>query len=338
MINADALIPHRVVEIIDRTFRIYRDNFITFIGLAAVVLVPLTLLTSGSNSSLQNDLVTSNNFNNPQTLDASASSQLLIYFVLVLVSAIIQGVILNGLITSIASENHLGRRQSIGEAFSAMRSRFVPLGIGLFLFGLVIGILTLICFLGGALIVCPFLGIPVVFYLAIAGFFYIVPILSLEDVGASFGISRALALGKARFWPSFGLVAGITLIIFIITLAVGALAGVLLGVSGSVFASTSTPIILLNLVLTILATPIQPIALTLLYYDTRVRLEGLDIAMQSVTRPNPSPADVASPPSSGPLLKGQDYVNILILIGLFILVSIAFYIVILALVGTSTTF
>ncbi len=335
MLNADALIPHRVVEIIDRTFRIYRDNFITFVGLAAVVLVPLTLFNNGATSTAQNDLSIGGGFGTTQSLSPEEINQVLIGLLITIIGAIIQGVILNGPITSIASENYLGRRQSIGEAFAAMQSRFVPLGLGLFLFGLVIGILAFICFLGAALIVCPILGIPVVFYLAIAGFFYIVPILTLENVGASFGISRALALGKARFWPSFGLVAGITLIVFIITAAIGALAGVLLGVSGGVFSASSTPILLLNLVLTIFAAPIQPIALTLMYYDTRVRVEGLDIAMGSVTRPNPTPADVASPPSTGPLLKGQDFVNILILIGLFILFSIAAYVLILAFLGAS---
>jgi hypothetical protein len=39
------LVPRRLVEVIDRTFRIYRENFIAFIALVALVTVPVTLVT-----------------------------------------------------------------------------------------------------------------------------------------------------------------------------------------------------------------------------------------------------------------------------------------------------
>jgi hypothetical protein len=44
MQTSAVLSPGRVVDVIDRTFRIYRDNFVAFISLVAIVTVPATLI------------------------------------------------------------------------------------------------------------------------------------------------------------------------------------------------------------------------------------------------------------------------------------------------------
>jgi hypothetical protein len=59
--------------------------------------------------------------------------------------------------------------------------------------------------------------------------------------------------------------------------------------------------------------PIFPIAQTLLYYDSRIRLEGLDIAFQSLEKSEPRPSDVPSPAPSGGFLNGRDVANLVIL-------------------------
>src|SRR5260221_1251460 len=63
--------------------------------------------------------------------------------------------------------------------------------------------------------------------------------------------------------------------------------------------------------------PILPIAYTLMYYDTRVREEGLDIALKSVAVPDASPGDVPTPPP-GPFMVRKDWSNLgmLALLGL----------------------
>ena len=48
--GAPILAPSRVVEIVDRTFRIYRNHFLAFAGLVAVVILPLSLLATSISS------------------------------------------------------------------------------------------------------------------------------------------------------------------------------------------------------------------------------------------------------------------------------------------------
>ena len=43
----------------------------------------------------------------------------------------------------------------------------------------------------------------------------------------------------------------------------------------------------MNTIIDVFIAPIWPVALTLLYYDTRVRVEGLDIALRTVNVPDP---------------------------------------------------
>jgi hypothetical protein len=42
--------PYKALELLDRAFRIYRDNFTTFIGIVALVIVPTTVISLVMNS------------------------------------------------------------------------------------------------------------------------------------------------------------------------------------------------------------------------------------------------------------------------------------------------
>src|SRR5258706_11597850 len=72
---------------------------------------------------------------------------------------------------------------------------------------------------------------------------------------------------------------------------------------------------------------------TMMYYDTRIRREGLDIALASVGVDEPRPADVASPPP-GPFMVQQDWRSLAI-VSLLGLVPLALVVCLgLALVGS----
>jgi hypothetical protein len=95
--------------------------------------------------------------------------------------------------------------------------------------------------------------------------------------------------------------------------------------------------IVLQAIVSIFLAPVLPVALTLMYYDTRVRVEGLDIALQSVGKPDPRPADVMSPPAHG-FMTGRDYGNVGIMCGaifsLIVLYFAASYFLVIALTRT----
>ncbi|HVU14348.1 MAG TPA: hypothetical protein VHD90_23885, partial [Phototrophicaceae bacterium] len=62
----------------------------------------------------------------------------------------------------------------------------------------------------------------------------------------------------------------------------------------------------------IFITPLLPIAMTLLYYDIRTRVEGLDLALAALDKPDARPSDLQSP-SAGPLLTSRDLVNMIVI-------------------------
>lgn len=302
------------LELLDRTFRIYRENFATLIGLVALVTIPLSIIQLVlviPSLSAVSDFST---FGSTATT-SQLSSTVCMAYLLQLVIGLLQFVLIYAPITYIASESQMGRKVSIGEAFSATRPRFASLAFGVILLAVVVGIsFGLVAFIGA--ICFPVLAaLGIISYIGITTYSLIAPVLVLENVSTSFGLNRSWALGKARFWMLLAVWASIGLISFIIALAFTAAA---LWVIYQVVPPT-TPFLTRQVIETILTTfislftvPLLPIGLTLYYYDTRTRLEGLDIALQALGNPNARPWDVVSP-SGGAGLNSKDWVNIIIL-------------------------
>lgn len=302
------------LELLDRTFRIYRENFLTFIGLVALVTIPLTVI----------DLIFSlpviGSTTNFSTLGQRGSSPqftsaICMFYLVSAVIGLLQFVLINAPITYIASENQLGRRVSIGEAFSATRTRFSNLAFGIILLGVVLIAFAVAVGLIG--VICPpaFATIGIVGYIYLSTYAFLAPVLVLEDVGTSYGINRAWSLGKSRFWMIVGVWAALTVISLVITIGfTAAVEWVILQALPRTISPTTTQVIntVLTTFISLFIVPLLPIALTLLYYDTRTRYEGLDIALQALGRPDARPWDVASPPG-GAGLNSKDWANIAIL-------------------------
>jgi hypothetical protein len=79
----------------------------------------------------------------------------------------------------------------------------------------------------------------------------------------------------------------------------------------------------INTVISVFITPLVPIAMTLLYYDIRPNVEGLDLALQSFDDPNVRPRHVPAPQRIGAITQ-QDIINIVILTGITIIVLLVF--------------
>lgn len=322
------LAPATIVELLDRTFKIYRDNFMSFVGLVAAVTVPVSVLTLAGSLWLTDSMrksgfdiaefsspgASSRLSSNPSALNALLG-QLLGFFafllVIILISAFVQGVLVNGPLTYIASESNLGRKITIGEAFRAARSRFGTLASGLLVFYL---IMFMVCVLVGLSVFVFFLcglapGIAV--YIGITLYAFLIPVLVLERVGTLEGLSRAWALAKARFWPMFGLFVLVTLITYLISVALNVVNNLITrgGISAANFTTATIIQTVLQSLTTIFIEPILPIGFTLMYYDARVRLEGLDIALQNVETPEPRPSELPSPPPPGETFSRDDFIN-----------------------------
>jgi hypothetical protein len=315
--------PFKALELLDRAFRIYRDNFTTFIGIVALVMVPTTVISLVMNTWFSDRIALSQFGTDSSSMSTSQiygffGQMLGMYAGLILVDfliALLQGVFVSGPLTYITSERHLGRSVTVGDTWSAVRGRLASLGTALFLYYVILGGISVAVSL--ALCLCG-LGFGLIAYIWVALSAFVTPVIILERTGVIAGLQRAWVLGKARVWPILGLSVAILVISFVIGLALGfAIQLVIRPAIGSASYTAANAVqIVLQTIVSVFIAPIWPITLTLLYYDARVRVEGLDIALQVVNKPDPRPADVVSPPPpSDWLISSKDMVNL----GIFVM-------------------
>jgi hypothetical protein len=327
-------------ELMDRTFNIFRSRFDVFITIAAIVVVPvaivsfaLSLTTLGP---LQAALQDINRFsNNPTQLQAIIRNQFGPLWLLLLITSLLsflQFILTIGPMTYVASETFFGRKVGLGEAFSAVSSRYVNLGCGTIIFGLIIVIIMIPVVVLSAIFPLFFLLFGIVFFFLIAGSYLLSPVLVLENIDMGSGIGRAYRLGKFRFWPMVGFFVVLSLLIFILALIVG-----LIGqfVSQLFFpVSLTNPVqpigaqilqTAFNIVLSVVTTPLAPIAATVYYIDARARSEGFDLAVETLEKPDPRPSDVPTPQGSGGFLDGKDWRNIAIITGVMLVIGLCIF-------------
>jgi hypothetical protein len=298
------LSPRRVAVVMDDTFRIYRDNFLTFVALVAIVTVPLILINTGIE-----EIVRGNDFATIDDFRQSREDSPWIGILLFVVGLLLNVVVVFSFICYIASENFLGRKATIMQAVRAVRGRLLPLSGALIVSAIIFGILFVVSVIGSAIVIGFFL-IPAVFYLMLTVYLYLLPVMILEKVGVFFGMRRAMALGKIRFWPLFGFVIGASLLVMFMAIALILLGQIL---ADSTASAGRFVLALVNSMIVILILPIFPIGMTLMYYDTRVRAEGIDIAFAIAEAESPNPADLFSPPPVGRILSMDDARNVVIL-------------------------
>ncbi len=344
--SVSPLQPASVPQLLDRTFRIYRENFLPFFGLVAVVTIPLTIFELVSQLWMNSQLARGA-FGGAQSsarMNARMAESFLGEFanlfaltlIISAIVAIIQAVLVNGVLTYMVSERYMGRQVTLGEAFRAVRGRLPKLGIGLVVFYLIMGLV--VAGLAAVFFACG-LGLGAIVYLGIALYAFLTPVLILERTSLGLGLKRAWILGKARIWPVAGLIIVVTILTSIISFA--ALFSQQMVTTGTIattsFTSDQVLQTVVQMVIAAFVAPVLPIGLTLMYYDTRVRLEGLDIALNSVPAPEPRPADVISPdPTPGWFMSGRDFTNLgIFAVGGLVLIALLFGIMFLIVGGIS---
>jgi hypothetical protein len=298
--------PATITDLLDRTFRIYRNNFSEILKLMVAVMVPITVLNILLNTQSAN-----------LTLGGRSAGSLGTPFgvlIFTLLIGLIQTVLISGTLTCLASEACLGRKVTALEAFQIARTRFVSLALGLiwvfilaFIVTVGIGVIIALCNVGA-------LSLGFFAYVLFGVYALMIPTLTLERTRVVAGINRGTMLTRARFWPVLAVLGAIFTITTIINFALGFAGGIVIVqvIPIRSFATFQAAQIVLQALISIVIAPVLPIGATLAYYDARTRLEGLDIALQAVGTPDARPSDVESPLVSLRLVR-SDYINILIL-------------------------
>jgi hypothetical protein len=248
-------------ELVDGAVKLYRRDWLALMGIAAIVLVPVTFIQVWVTQNMVGSL---NEFATQQEFDAVASQVLLITVVFVAVQFLIVQPFLVAAISRAAADAYLGERVTLGRTFRYALSRLPAI--------LWITIVTsVVTIVGLFLLIIP--GIIAFVRLALAP-----AVLVVEDVRGTKAVGRSWRLTNGHFWRVLG-----TLILSGLIAAVGAaiiqipteFAAVALGPDG-------WPVSALGAALaSVLITPFSLLIVVLLYFDLRVRKEGFDIEVMA---------------------------------------------------------
>jgi hypothetical protein len=250
--------PLSLSELLDRTFFLYRKHFVLFVGIVALPQLAVLAVNLGG-AMLR--------------LRGSFSGTLLLSMVAAFVSVI--ALTASHAATAIAVSNvHLERPTSIGGAFSTIGSRLLPIVGILFCIDLGIGI-------GFIFLIAPGIYLALTWALSI-------PVTVLEGTGLSGTTNRSSTLTKGDKGRIFVVAFLMVVLIWIATVIINIPIIMLVALThadnpAAVQGWTTALSSIGSFISTSLVGPLMTIALTLLYYDNRVRKEGFDLQLMMAT-------------------------------------------------------
>jgi hypothetical protein len=283
--------PLSIGELLDRTFSLYRRNFLLFIGITAiphlfVLAVKLSQVAFMPVANRVNTMPLS-----PGASPGSVSGNFAAYGALALLSIFVSlAAILfsQGGTVFAVSELYLGKETTIGQSFSRAKGEVWTLLGVLILHSLVMIVSFLLLIFPALYMACR---------LCVA-----VPAALLENLGPREALERSFALTKDNAGRSFL----IYLLYFAILYAAVALFAIPFGI-GIVF-SQNDPTMLRtwtalsevgSFLAQVLITPVLTIGMSIFYFDLRVRKEAFDIQMMM----NPLAGSVPAPRAAASILS-----------------------------------
>ncbi len=249
--------PLEIGDLLDETFRIYRRHFWLFAGISALLAIPSAASQGINYYALFGSVFQTTAADPAAVLGANLAT---------LVVALINLALLPfgfGAVTYAACESALGRPVSPGRVFGAVLRRYFPL-LGYWL--LIFIMLVVFCLL------------PLWIWIWVC-WVAVVPAMFVENIGLGAAMGRSWHLVGGRWWRTF-LILFLLVVVYIVVgwtlsgfvVAALALSALVLS-SFVVFAIVGAVSIIVNA----LVNPILQIAVVLIYFDLRVRREGLDL-------------------------------------------------------------
>lgn len=309
--KSPTLRPLSLGELLDRAIRLYRRNFFKFIGIIAVVQIPITIISlivglftiSGMSSQLMNPSAVQNleNVENPfALLGPNFFSGIGISLIVGLVSIFLLAIAMAA-VTRLVADAYLGERIGAIEAYFRIEDR-VPALFGTLITNFLVGVVVFIWFL------IPCIGwltgssmLSVLAYILIP---LTVPVVILEGFSGFNALRRAWELVRRRFWPV--IIIAVVLYLFnqlvvagpayLISLIFQYLTPGMINSGNAQLAIQIQTVIqtLVSMIFSLLYLPLQLACMTLLYFDLRVRQEGLDLVLAAEEQPGISAAELVA--------------------------------------------
>jgi MFS family permease len=294
--EAPVLRPLSVGDMIDRMLRLIRANIVLFVGIAVVpyLIVEIVQRASGLSQTFDpNDLARlldpagPGTFPSRQLQPANPAALAAAGIVAVVVS-----IILYGALTAAVGERYLGRSITIREAYERGLRAAVPLffalvaaGIGFIVVFLLLAVALAVFNSSALVVVAVIIGLIAICFVlpwALLSLAVLGPVIVLESLGPIAAIRRSFHLmDRARLRT-----VGLYLLVGIIASILGLIFSLLFLVS---FVADPTIRAVLQTIASVASSTISaPLiygAFVILYYDLRVRREGLDLQLAAEALP-----------------------------------------------------
>jgi hypothetical protein len=274
---------------------LYRRNFFKFIGTIALMQVPVALfslvITAATTETVLEAIPDPSEIVPGQNPFAALGRDYYIGVAANGIVTIVELVLVSGVATAalarMVAGSYLGEELSVPDAYRAVGRRWGPL------------VRAILLFIGALILLIVWTIVPCVGWLTgpgmmmvLAGMVFplVAPVVVLEDFGARKSIRRAWELVRSRFWWVFGFVLLLMVFAWVVVGGPSLLTGYLLNLlipenlasnPATVENIRITAQSLVNIVFQLLYLPLQLTCLTLLYFDLRVRSEGLDLLLNT---------------------------------------------------------
>jgi Membrane domain of glycerophosphoryl diester phosphodiesterase len=289
--------PLGVGEVLDVSINLFFRNFKRLLGVAAVLVIPLTVVIFALDMiALQEASVSDPNAAFYEIGDTTRVLNETRYILVSVISAavgLIAYLLIIGASFRAVSEAYFDRdasaRTSVG--YAARRAHSL----------LWLTIVTVLAIGGGvAVLFFAFSFLAMIFaFWALVVWSVAIPALMVEDARGTKALRRSFNLVRNSWWRTFGAL----LVGFVFVGLFQLLAGLVQGAVGTL-AEDSVPAYVAVLDITqaasiVLTAPLQAAIATVIYYNLRVRREGLDIAVLVQRLPDTAPAS-GLPPGGAP--------------------------------------
>ena len=312
--------PMSLGDMFDAAFRLYRRYFLTFIGIAALLQVPIAiaqmavqLLVGGNLLTSWMRVVSSPGSAGSNPFENLPIGQIIAFFGLTFGLAVVQVLLgqslMTGALANAVARAYTGQSVSILQAYRIGWQRFFALvgaALATFLVGAVVLAVLGVCTFGvgfallrsgnenagilaGVLVAVAAFGLLALLILA-SMFFYTRLLLStqaivLEGQGPLAGLGRSWQLTKGAFWRALAITVLMSILAYIIAgIPASAVSFALQLLSaGDLTAIMRNQAIVSGITVLgqIIVIPLQLVIYTLLYYDLRMRKEGYDLELMA---------------------------------------------------------
>ncbi len=272
-----------VGELLDVSFSAVRRNFATLALCTLVVIIPVTVLSTLVTASTTEQAF---DFDAKTLIDQGELGAYLAGNLVALSLTALGSMLATAACLRAVSGDIVGTRYTAGESLRFAAARFGPL--------VWVSLLYFLALMGGVLLLV--IGIVWVWVL----FALNAPALLFEDRRGTQALKRSRELIEGHWWRTFAAL----LVMYLITAVLGGLLSVL--VSGVILADSNAEVVnavaltVVNIAAYAISLPLTATLIAYIYFDLRVRKEGLDITTLAGQAGAPAAAVEGLPPTEEP--------------------------------------